>query len=231
MELSIDTSTRYASLALSREGEVTIELAWRSEQNHSVELVPALRQLMSQANVRMEQIEAIFVAKGPGGFSALRVGISVAKALAMAQSVPLIGVGTLDIEAQPYLGLGIPVCAVIEAGRSKIYAAIYGPQERGGGNASADYRVESHQGLVSAVPEGTLFCGEAARSIADAVREHLGSGSPVMDAPLPSRRPGELARLGYRRLQASDSDDLERLQPVYILGSQFEVAQRRAGDR
>jgi len=229
MELTIDTSTRYASVALSTRGEVTIELAWRSEQNHSVEFVSALRQVMGRANVQMQHIEAIFIANGPGGFSALRVGMSVAKALAMAQSIPLVAIGTLDVEAQPYLGLGFPVCAVIEAGRTKLYAAIYELKERGGGNTGANYRVESHQGLLSVVPKDTLFCGEAAHTITDAVREHLGNRSPVIDAPLPSRRPGVLARLGYQRLQASGTDDLERLQPLYMRGSQFEVAQRSAG--
>ena len=88
MELSIDTSTRYASVALSKNSQVTHALSWRSEQNHSVECVPAIRRLMEQAGVSPEDVEAVFVARGPGGFSALRVGVSVAKAMSMAQGIP-----------------------------------------------------------------------------------------------------------------------------------------------
>ena len=108
MELSIDTSTRYASVALSRSGECVAELTWRSERNHSVELAPTVRDLMGRDSVAMSELDAVFVAAGPGAFSALRVGMSLAKTLASALKVPLVSVGTLEVEAQPYLGLGVP---------------------------------------------------------------------------------------------------------------------------
>ena len=117
MELAIDTSTRYASIALSRRGEAIAELTWRSERNHSVELVPSIQLLLKRESVNVSDLTAICVASGPGGFSALRVGMSAAKAMAMSLDIPLIAVNTLDIEAQPYLELGVPVCALIGAGR------------------------------------------------------------------------------------------------------------------
>ena len=49
MELVIDTATRYASVAVSRDGAIMAELSWRSERNHSVELVPAIRRVVEQA--------------------------------------------------------------------------------------------------------------------------------------------------------------------------------------
>jgi len=202
-----------------------MELAWRSEQNHSVEVAPALRRLLEQAGASLDQVDAIIVARGPGGFSALRVGISIAKALAMAQGIPLVGVGSLDVEAQPYLGLGMPVCAVIEAGRTKVYAALYATQADAG-DPVPEYRVETHEGLASWINEGTIICGEGARTVAGAVRDRLGSGAPVMATPPPTRRPAALAQLGYRRLEASGADDAELLQPLYMRGSQFEVAHR-----
>ncbi len=218
-------------MALSKQGEVSIELAWRSEQNHSVELVPALRLVMAQAKVVMEEIEAIFVARGPGGFSALRVGISVAKSLAAARAIPLVAVGSLDIEAQPYLGLGLPVCAVIGAGGARLYAATYDAQVRGVGSTRAEYRVETHESLGSCVKEATLFCGEGVRSIANVLRERLETKSLLVDAPPPTRRPEVLAQLGYLRLRDSDIDDPELLQPLYMRGSQFEIAQRNLGQK
>ena len=225
MELSIDTSTRYASVAISSQGGVTMELTWRSEQNHSAELVPTMRHLIKQADVEMRQIEAIFVAKGPGGFSALRVGISVAKALAMAQSIPLVAIGTLDIEAQPYLGLGIPLCAVIGAGRRLVYSAFYDAQPQATGNRQAEYRVETPEDLASLVDKGMMLCGEGTQAVFNVLQQISGTSPLVVDAHPPTRRPGALALLGYRRLQASDTDDPETLRPLYIHGSQFETAQ------
>lgn len=121
MELAIDTSTRYASICLSSHGESVVELTWRSGRNHSVELVPSIRQLLKRVDLSPRDLEAIFIASGPGGFSALRVGMSAAKAMAMSLDVPLVSVGTLDVEAQPYLALGSPVFALVGAGRSRLY--------------------------------------------------------------------------------------------------------------
>jgi tRNA threonylcarbamoyladenosine biosynthesis protein TsaB len=229
MELSIDTSTRYASVALSRQGELVTQSAWRSERNHSVEFVPALRHLLERATVEVEDLRAIYVANGPGGFSALRVGISVAQTLAMAKGIPLVAVGTLEIEAYPYLGLGMPVCALIDASRKDLYAATYGPQAGNGGQSGPDRRVVPRQELASLAQEATLFCGEGVFGAADLLREGTGSKALVVETPPPTRTASVLAHLGYRQWQASNTVEPEDLQPVYMKGAQFETARRRPG--
>jgi tRNA threonylcarbamoyladenosine biosynthesis protein TsaB len=98
MELAIDTSTRYASVAVADCGAVVVEQTWRSGRNHSVELVPAVRRVMALAGAKMDRLAAIYVASGPGGFSALRVGMSTAKAISAAVGAPLVAVPTLDVE-------------------------------------------------------------------------------------------------------------------------------------
>ena len=223
MELCIDTSTRYAAVGLSREGETLAELAWRSERNHSVELVPAIQTLMRQARVETDQIEAIFVAKGPGGFSALRVGMSTAKALAVALAKPLVSVATLDIEAQPYIGLGSPVCALIEAGRNRLYVGRYAPTADA---ATPAFGVVGHDEFASTVDADTLFCGEGVRAVADLLRDKLGSAARVVDVPPPTRRVSVLARLACRRWKESAIDDPAALQPLYLRSSQIDMARR-----
>ena len=147
MELSIDTSTRYASVGLSLGGETLAERTWRSERNHSVELVPTIRELMARVGVEMADLNAVFSAKGPGGFSALRVGMSTAKALATALSIPLFAVNSLDIEAHQYLGLNAPVCAIITAGRNRLYVGTYDGRAQPDGST---YEVISARGAVFA---------------------------------------------------------------------------------
>ena len=87
MELAIDTSTRHATVGLSREGNTIAELAWRSERNHSVELVPSIQRLMAHARTEMHALSAIYLAIGPGAFSALRVGMSTAIAMATPMNI------------------------------------------------------------------------------------------------------------------------------------------------
>ena len=211
-------------MALSSQGEVAAELSWRSEQNHSVELVPAMRLLMERGGVQMDAIDAVFVVRGPGGFSALRVGISVAKSLAVGRGIPLVGIGTLELEAMPYLGLGLPVCAVIGASRSTVYAATF---DRNLEEDTANrFRVESHEELASSVDRPTLFCGEAVEGLATLLKEGLGDAAIIADAPSPTRRPAVLARLGHAQLQATGGVDPALLQPQYMRAAQINAAKR-----
>ena len=65
MELAIDTSTRFASIGLSGEGESVVELTWRSDRNHSVELIPGIRNMLERARVGVKDLQAIYIASGP----------------------------------------------------------------------------------------------------------------------------------------------------------------------
>ena len=220
MELAIDTSTRYASIGLSSQGESVVELTWRSERNHSVELIPSIRRLLRRAEIGVKDLNAIYIATGPGGFSALRVGMSAAKAMAASLDVPLIAVGTLDIEAQPYLGLGSPVCALVGAGRRRVYIGDF----REG--AQPNYRVVEHGELATEASADALFCGEGVPQVADLILEAFGRSVRIANAPLPTRHAGALAALGYQMLQEGSVADALSLEPLYLRSSQVSTANR-----
>ena len=97
MLLALDTSTRYASVALADEDRVVASRTWLSTANHTAELMPAVAHLMESRGLTAGQLDGVAVALGPGGFSALRVGISAAKGLALVARKPIVGVGTLDL--------------------------------------------------------------------------------------------------------------------------------------
>lgn len=218
MELSIDTSTRYASVAISRQGGTVAELTWRSERNHSVELVPAIREVLTRTGIEARSLEAIIVARGPGGFSALRVGMSTAKALAVALGVPLVAVGTLEVEVAPYLGLGYPVCGVIEAGRTRVYVGEYVE------GVDPTYEVANTEEFLPTAKAGFLYCGEAVHELSPKLRQLLGTDLLMADVPPPTRRAGLMAGLGYRKWQAGEVEDALTAEPLYLRGCQVDMA-------
>lgn len=220
MELSIDSSTQYASVGLSSQGKINTEISWHSQKNHSVELVPAIRELLSRHTVPFKNLKAIFVAGGPGGFSALRVGMSTAKALSMGLDIPIISISTLDIEAQSYLDLNHCLIAVIPAGRKQVYFGKYVEQ------TNPEYKVVPLQQLTSNVPAGALVCGEAVNNLTNIRQEFLEKDIKVISSPPPTRRSSVLAKLGYRRWQAGELDDPSTLQPIYLRSSQVNTANR-----
>lgn len=163
MLLAIDTSTRYAGVALCEEGRVLSSRCWRSSVNHTAELMPAVDQILRSHGLTPGDLSGIAVALGPGGFSALRVGMSVVKGFAFTTGAPVVGVGTLDLEAHPYLQSGLPVCAILDAGRKEVASALFG---RDGLRIREDM-VGTVEELVECTDGLTLFCGEAVSSWAE----------------------------------------------------------------
>ncbi|MBN1935406.1 MAG: tRNA (adenosine(37)-N6)-threonylcarbamoyltransferase complex dimerization subunit type 1 TsaB [Anaerolineae bacterium] len=97
--LAIDTATHFAGLALYDGDIVRAEQYWLSQNNHSVELMPALVDMLAQQGFAPRDLSAVGVTIGPGSFTGLRIGLSVAKGLAMANKLIILGVPTLDVQA------------------------------------------------------------------------------------------------------------------------------------
>ena len=123
--LALDTSTLQASVALCDEDTLYGEYTWQIGSNHSVELLESVQRLVAECNSNMQAIDVVAVATGPGSFNGVRVAVATAKALAFALQKPLVGVSTLEIIAFQQRQWHGPVCAILEAGRSDLYAACY----------------------------------------------------------------------------------------------------------
>lgn len=212
MELSLDTASDMASVALSREGRLLAELTWRCERQHSTQLMPSVDRLLQSLSATKDDLRAIFVCIGPGGYAGLRVGVSTAKGLAFALGIPLVGVGRLELEAYAHAAYPGPVIAVHRAGRGEVaWAAYEGPPD--GWRELLAPCLSGPDAVLSQAPQGALFCGEIEGELAEALAEHA---SPVASPAASVRRAGYLAELGWRRLQAGLEDDPKALVPLYL---------------
>ena len=215
MTLAIDTSTRQTAVALHADGVVLGELAWVSEQNHTRELLPAIDTLLRHVHVTLDDVRGLAVAQGPGGFTALRVGLSVAKGLAFARGLPLVGVGTLEVAAYPFGATGFPVWAMVDAGRGEIAAARF--RLRGGvWQQEEPEHLTTLDALCARVEEPSLFCGEITSAMEAVLRERLGKLALVPPPAARRRSAGALAELGAARLARGERDNADALQPLYL---------------
>jgi tRNA threonylcarbamoyladenosine biosynthesis protein TsaB len=211
MLLAIDTSTRYAGVALADSERLVASHTWHSGVNHTAELMPAVVKLLQDRNIAVRDLDSVAVALGPGGFSALRVGVSVAKGLCAAGSIPILGVGSLDLEVFQYAGSGMPVCALLESGRSEAASALFGAN---GQRLRVD-RVSTATELMEEIAQTTLFCGEGVARWAEEIKSGLGNKA-VICSPAPSVRVWSLVSIARQRLNAGEVDDLDTLQPQYL---------------
>lgn len=129
--LSLDTSTDVCSVALSENGACIYHQEDRQTHNHAVRLGGFVDEAMSFADSHAIPIDAVAVGCGPGSYTGLRVGVSMAKGVCYALSLPLIAVPTLELLSVPVL-LGHEeveddalLCPMIDARRMEVYAALY----------------------------------------------------------------------------------------------------------
>ncbi len=217
MQLAIDTSTDIASLALVQDRQVMAELTWRCGQNHTVQLLPNLNYLLEQNSLSLESADCIIVARGPGSYNGLRVGISTARSLAFSLDIPIIGISTLEVEAYQHALTGLPVCPIFNAGREEIATALY-RIENGKWSQLTEEHLTTLDTLCSRINTKTVFCGEYVYSIADEITGRLKENAVIVSPAAGLRRAGFLAELGLRRIDAGDFDDPATLQPQYFRG-------------
>ena len=213
MLLAVDTSTAQVGLALYDGAQVIAEYMWRSSQRHTVELAPAISELMTRCGLTMNEVRALGVALGPGSFTSLRVGLSLAKGVSLSRRVPLIGIPTLDILAAAQPSARLPLAAVVQAGRGRLAVGWY-KSSRKGWQAKGPARVVTVEALAEEIESPSIVCGE----LTSEDREQLENNPDVhLVSPAQSaRRPAVLAELAWVRWQKGEVDDDASLAPIYL---------------
>ncbi len=214
MYLALDTSTAQVGVALIDRQGLIAEDTWQCIQNHSIELLPHVAALLKKAALEVKDLTGIIVARGPGGFNGLRVGMGTAKGLAFSLNIPIIGIGTLSAAAFQYSAAGLPVCAVLPAGRSEVAWALY--RELNGKWLNMIPETISAPGdIYPYINSPTIFAGEPGEALLTEIRARLSELFAPVTQP-PKTRVHALAHLGEMRFANGESDDAASLQPLYL---------------
>ena len=213
MLLAVDTSTTQVGLALYDGSQVIGEYAWRSSQRHTVELAPAISELLSRCGLTMDDVRSLGVALGPGSFTSLRVGLALVKGLAMSLHIPLVGIPTLDILAAAQPASKLPLVVAIQAGRGRFAQGLYKSSKKGW-QAQGQARVVTIEELVKEIESPAILCGEFTSEERQRLKEntHVHLATPAQSV----RRPAVLAELAWSRWQAGEVDDEASLAPIYL---------------
>ncbi|MEP6896195.1 MAG: tRNA (adenosine(37)-N6)-threonylcarbamoyltransferase complex dimerization subunit type 1 TsaB [Chloroflexota bacterium] len=213
MLLAVDTSTTQVGLAIYDGAQVLGEFAWRSGQRHTVELAPAVAELLARCTLTINDVNALGVALGPGSFTSLRVGLALVKGIAFSRHIPLIGIPTMDILAYAQAPSKSPLAVAIQAGRGR-YALGWYKVSRKQWQAQGEARVVTLEALMAEVQSPSVVCGEFTAEVRQQIIENknVRLASPVNSV----RRPAVLAELAWARWQNGDVDDEASLAPIYL---------------
>ena len=144
LTLGFDTSLGHISAALVQDGTVLAKLHEEMAKGQAEHLLPMMEQMLAGADCSWQNLEKIGVGVGPGNFTGIRIAVSAAKGLALARSIPVVGVSVLEALAHGSAGA---VRAVIPAPRDSIYVQDF---QDGVAQAAPEHIESSHASHATA---------------------------------------------------------------------------------
>ena len=226
--LAIDTSGRTASVALIEvtgdDFPVRFEKTLPPEQRTAQMLVPAINGLLEASHSKVSQVAGLAVVTGPGSFTGLRIGVTVAKLLAYAAGTPLAGVNTLDVLAAQAPAAATRVWSVLDAQRGDLFAACYAADDRQAPEQTDRTQLLSGSEWLGQLAAGDLVLGP----VASRYESQLPDGVEFADPQRCTPQAATVGRLGWQQIQQQGGFDPFALVPRYHRLSAAEEKARAA---
>lgn len=224
--LNIETSTSVCSVALSADGKVLFDKVSYDGPSHASLLGLYVEEAISIIKEKKIKLDAIAVSSGPGSYTGLRIGVSVAKGLCFGYDIPLIGIHTLDILASMAIKLNKGAedclyCAMLDARRMEVFAELYDAKLNVVREASAD--IVTDESYTQYLKKGTVcFFGNGAekcKSVIDSANAYFLKGVH----PLAS----EMVPLAEKAYTENIFENAAYFEPFYLKEFQATVAKNK----
>lgn len=213
--LAIDTSNNSLGVAVIDGEQVIGEYITNLKKNHSVRVMPAIEKLLKDCEMKPADIEKIVVAKGPGSYTGVRIGVTIAKTLAWTLNIPLVGISSLLVLAAGtgrYFAGG--VSPLFDARRGQIYTGLYQYQDGRLRTLVQDQIILTTDWIkqLQSFAGKVLFVGGDLPIHREVIKESLGDKAVFAEITEHNPRPSELALLGHDL----PGEDVHTFVPNYI---------------
>lgn len=217
MILAINTSTQQFSIAfLKEDGALLAEYSMLSGSKNFRHFMSGIHFLLKSLRANTQDIRALIVAMGPGGYTGLRVGLSAAKGMAQGLQIPIIGVSSLEAMASQLTYTPYPICAIIDSRKGEVFAALFSwRDDRKVIKIKGDTCLEMGD-LPSIIEDKTLFLGNDFHIQGQLIKEMLDHKALLAPGHLWNLKASAVGALGLRRFLENDFDNLRDLVPSYL---------------
>jgi tRNA threonylcarbamoyladenosine biosynthesis protein TsaB len=219
--LTIDTSTNVMGISLIKDHTVIGETITFINKNHSVRLMPAIDTLMNECNIKPKELTKIVVAKGPGSYTGVRIGVTVAKTLAFTLNIPIIGVSSLKVLAANGRYFDGLVCPIFDARRNLLFTGLYDFRGQVSNNTLGDCNIDRTLWIekLKSYDEPILFIGNDVAIHKDFILEHLKDKAIFVKDTLNNQRPSELFNCALEEKE----EPVHNFAPEYLRLSEAEA--------
>ena len=215
MILCIETATSVCSVALCSGEKILTFRETNLGFSHAEKLTVFISEILKEAEVNLSDIEAVAVSSGPGSYTGLRIGVSVAKGLCFAADKPLISISTLEAIASGALGhissnnSDKLLCPMIDARRMEVYCALFDSQLKCIQQIEAKIVTNEFYSEIGTVPQ-IYFFGDGAEKC----KSVLNSPFSFLPDIFPTAR--NMAGLANKKFQAGEFENLAMFEPFYL---------------
>jgi len=220
--LGIETATWNASVAIIDEAVVLTEQRLPQSASHGTALFPLVADALRAADTTLEAIDLLAVSIGPGSFTGLRIGLSMAKGLALACGIPMVGVPTLEALAATAPLRAHPLWTVLDACKGEVNAAAFIRDPRGEMETIFPASVCTPHTLNQRLQAPSTLLGDAVDTYGAIFRSHWGDAIELVPAAEVPLSGAAVARLGAMRYAERGYDALSGLEPCYVRMSEAE---------
>ncbi|WP_254492835.1 tRNA (adenosine(37)-N6)-threonylcarbamoyltransferase complex dimerization subunit type 1 TsaB [Bartonella sp. B1099] len=208
--LAIDTASIYCAVALIHHKSVIARIDERMNKGHAERLIGQITQIMTQANITLDQVERIAVNVGPGSFTGVRVGVATARALALALEIPAVGVSALEALAAQVTtrkANASAITVVIEAGREMFYRQDFHNDLTPLGKP----KLQKIEHILDDLPQKTQLTGPATDIIMQHIKNHKINEKIVLE-----KIPCEAADIVNYAYLAANKQPKNSPRPLYL---------------
>ncbi|MFJ7850915.1 tRNA (adenosine(37)-N6)-threonylcarbamoyltransferase complex dimerization subunit type 1 TsaB [Peribacillus sp. NPDC097206] len=219
--LAIDTSNFTLGVALINGTQVIGEYTTNLKKNHSVRVMPAIESLLKDCDTSPKELTKIVVAQGPGSYTGVRIGVTIAKTLAWTLNVPLSAVSSLEVLAANGRYFDGLVSPLFDARRGQVYTGLYEFDHGTLKTVTEDCNILSSEWAmkVKEYNRPVLFVGQDVEIHREAITDVLGDLAVFAPVQLYNARPSELAFIGLNK----DEVDIHHFVPNYIRMAEAEA--------
>ncbi|GAB3268038.1 tRNA (adenosine(37)-N6)-threonylcarbamoyltransferase complex dimerization subunit type 1 TsaB [Larkinella harenae] len=213
--LSIDTSTTVCSVALHRDGVVAASYELFTEKSSSGMLTTLVQHTVLHSGHQLADLDAIAVAKGPGSYTGLRIGVSTAKGLCFALEKPLLAIDTLAAMVHQVNGFypqSYALCPMLDARRMEVYCAVFDTEGREMMATSAQI-IDEHSFTDLLAQQPVVFFGNGAAKCQKVLDHHVNAVFPQQSIHPSAKTVGQLAAIAYDQGQF---EDVANFEPYYL---------------
>lgn len=212
--LAIDTSNYALGVALLNDNQVVGELITNLKKNHSVRAMPAIEQLMKDCEIKPSEIDKIVVAKGPGSYTGVRIGVTLAKTLAWTLNIPISGISSLEVLAMNGRYFDGYIAPLFDGRRGQIFTGLYEWIDNHLVRVKEDVIVQSRDFATDllSLDRRVLFIGNDISIHKETLESILGEKAIFADLTQSNPRPSELALLG----REAASENVHEFVPEYL---------------